>query len=274
MGRSAPSSTRASIPTSSNRSTARASTAATSTTCARATSTSCPYCVADDGAALRDGEGPGARRAPRSARKTATRSRSVRDAAEFLGRFRHVVLYKFRPDAGKCSDAGPRVEQLPGRDRRLWPLAHVRFRHRDRRGERRDTSTPARRDFYSPAEYEKFRTHRSCLSLSRSVLNRDRTLVKQRAKVQFHVPPNTSVTVPGPLPALRHVPLERACATRRSIRSTRLSGTCANELAGSSTSFGDDVRRQGQLRFAVVADFASYDDFMQYSRHPAIASFR
>ena len=33
-----------------------------------------------------------------------------------------------------------------------------------------------------PAEFEKFRTHRSCLSLSRSVRNRDRSLVKQRAR--------------------------------------------------------------------------------------------
>ena len=103
MGRSAPSSTRASIPTNSRFcSTARGLTAADIDNLREGNVDQLPIpCVADDGAALRDDEGPA--RPPRTigARNGDAFGGLFAMLPSFSVGFRHVVLYKFRPDAGK-----------------------------------------------------------------------------------------------------------------------------------------------------------------------------
>ncbi len=233
-------------------------------------------CVADDGAALRDDEGPARPPRPQIGAKNGDAFGGLfAMLPSFSVGFRHVVLYKFRPDAGKVLKDGVvrGLSELPSVATDDYGLSLTcGFAIGTDVGERRgnfDAGLVC--DFYSPAEYEKFRTHRSCLSLSRSVLNRDRTLVKQRAKVQFHVPPNTSVTVRKGL--FRHCVMFR---WKKSVRDSTIDTLhealrdMRKRIGGIvNFTFGDDAcGGRDSYDFAVVADFASYDDFMQYSRHP------
>ena len=129
-------------------------------------------------------------------------------------------------------------------------------------------------DFYGADDYEKFRTHQGHLSLARAVVARDRTLVRARAKCNFHVPKaGPSVTARAGL--FRHVVMFRWKKAVRDPQIDALHEALDEMRAKIATGivnflYGDDaVGGKEAYDFVLVVDFESYRDYQVYANHPA-----